>query len=158
YLREAPIVASTGLLRLPLDDVRLSPVDIEDIARIAFALLTRGGHQGRAFEITGPQALSMADVAAAIGDATGRSVRYEKTNIEAFRNGMEAEGLPPFLVDALVDEALERLRHPQSRVDLSTHELFGVRPTSFAEFAKRHAAAFAGPTRSETVTVAGSPM
>src|SRR5215831_10293600 len=56
YLREAPIIAGRGLLLLPLDDVRLSPVDIEDIAKIAFALLTQGGHQGRAFEITGPHA------------------------------------------------------------------------------------------------------
>src|SRR5262252_3185944 len=47
YLREAPTIAGKGLLELPLDDVRLSPVDIEDIAKIAFALLTQGGHQGR---------------------------------------------------------------------------------------------------------------
>ena len=143
YLREAPVVASTGLLRQPLDDVRLSPVDIEDIARIACALLTQGGHHSRAFQITGPQALTMADVAAAIGEATGQPVRYEKTSIEEYRSGMAAAGLPPFLIDSLVDEALERLRHPQSRVDLGTHELFGVRPTSFAEFARRHAADFA---------------
>ena len=49
YLREAPIIAGTGLLRQPLDDVRLSPIDVEDIAKIAFALLTRSGHHGRAF-------------------------------------------------------------------------------------------------------------
>src|SRR5262245_6664467 len=67
YLREVPIIASKGLLMLPLDDARLSPVDVEDIATIAFALLTQGGHQGRAFEITGPEALSMAYIATAIG-------------------------------------------------------------------------------------------
>src|SRR5262249_22320558 len=59
YLREAPTIAAKGLLLLPLEDVRLSPVDIEDVAKLAFALLTHGGHQGRAFEITGPQALRM---------------------------------------------------------------------------------------------------
>jgi len=146
YLREAPIIAGKGLLLLPLDDVRLSPVDVEDIAKIAFALLTQGGHQGRAFEITGPQALSMAEIAAAIGEATGKPVRYQKTSIEEHRRGMEAAGLPPFLVDALIEQALERLRHPQSRVELGTHELFGVKPTAFAEFARRHAAVFAGTT------------
>ena len=45
---------------------------------------------------------------------------------------MEGAGLPPFLVDALIDQASERLRHPQSEVNLGTHELFGVRPTTFA--------------------------
>ena len=148
YLSEAPIVAAKGLLLLPLVDVRLSPVDVEDIAKIAFALLTQGGHQGRTFEITGPQALSMAEVAVTIGEATGKPVRYQKTSIEEHRRGMEAVGLPPFLVDALIEEALERLRHPQSRVDLGTHELFGVKPTTFAEFARRHAAVFGGTTKS----------
>jgi uncharacterized protein YbjT (DUF2867 family) len=148
YLGEAPIVAANGLLRLPLDDVRLSPVDTEDIAKIAFALLTQGGHQGRAFHITGPQALSMAEIAAAIGEATGKPVRYQKTSIEEHRRGLEAGGLPPFFVDALIEQALERLRHPQSRVELGTHELFGVQPTTFAEFARRHAAVYAGTTKS----------
>ena len=146
YLWEAPSIAGKGLLRLPVDDVRLSPVDVEDIARIACALLTQGGHHGRALEITGPQALSMAKIANAIGEATGKPVRYQKTSIEEYRRGMEAAGLPPFFVDALIEQASERLRHPQSRVELGTHELFGIKPTTFAEFARRHAAIFAGTT------------
>jgi len=149
YLRETPSIAGEGLLRQPLDGVKLSPVDVEDIAKIAFALLTRGGHHRRALEITGPEALNMGEIAAAIGEATGKPVRYQETTIEDHRRGMQAAGLPPFLVDALIDEALERLRHPQSRVELGTHELFGVKPTTFAEFAKRHAAVFAGPAQSD---------
>src|SRR5215813_1220607 len=144
YLRESPSISRKGLLLLPLDDVRLSPVDVEDIAKIAFALLTQGGHQGRAFEITGPQALSMAEIAAAISEATGKPVRYQKTSIEEHRRGMEAAGLPPFIVHAVIEQALERLRHPQSRVELGTHDLFGIKPTTFSEFARRHAAVFAG--------------
>jgi len=144
YLREAPTIAGKGLLQLPLDDVTLSPVDIEDIAKIAFALLTQGGHRGRAFEITGPQALSMAEIAATISEATGEPVRYLKTSLEEHRRGMELAGLPPFVVDALIEQALERLRHPQSRVELATHKSFGVKPTTFAEFARRHVAIFSG--------------
>jgi uncharacterized protein YbjT (DUF2867 family) len=144
YLREAPTIAGQGLLLLPLDDVRLSPVDIGDLAQIAFALLTRGGHHGRTFEITGPQALSMGEIATAIGAATGKPVRYQKISLEERRRGMQAAGLPSFMIDALDEQALERLRHPESRVELGTHELFGVKPTTFAEFAKRHAAVFAG--------------
>jgi uncharacterized protein YbjT (DUF2867 family) len=136
YLREAPTIASKGLLLLPLDDVRLSPVDIEDIAKIAFALLTQGGHRSRAFDITGPQALSMAEIAAAIGE-------YQNVR-PGDRCRALAAGLPPFMVDALDEQAAERRRHPDSRVELGTHALFGVKPTTFAEFARRHAAAFRG--------------
>jgi uncharacterized protein YbjT (DUF2867 family) len=143
YLREATI-ADKGLLLLPLNDVKLSPVDVEDIAKIAFALLAQGDHYGRAFEITGPQALSMTEIAAAISEAAGRLVRYQSISPEERRRAMQAAGLPSFIVDALHEQALERLRHPESRVDLGTHELFGVKPTTFAEFARRNAAVFAG--------------
>lgn len=43
----------------------------------------------------------------------------------------------------LLDELFsERARCTKSYVDLSTHEAFGVEPTSFAQFARRHAAEF----------------
>lgn len=144
YLREAPSIAGKGLLLLPFEDVKLSPVDVEDIAKIAFALLTQGGHESRAFDITGPEALSMADIAASISAAIGQTVRYQNVNPEERRRAMLAAGVPPFTVDALDEQAAERRRHPESRVDVGTHELFGVEPTTFAEFARRHAAAFRG--------------
>jgi uncharacterized protein YbjT (DUF2867 family) len=144
YLREAPSIAAKGLLQLPLDTVRLSPVDVDDIAQIAFALLTQGNHEGRAFEITGPQALSMAEVAAAISAGVGKPVQFQSISPEERRRAMVSAGLPAFMIDALHEQALERLRHPDSRIELGTHELFGVKPTSFANFARRHAQEFRG--------------
>ena len=144
YLREVPTIAAKGALLLPLENVKLSPVDIDDIAKIAFSILVRGGHEGRAFDITGPQALSMAQIAACIGEAIGKPVRYHNVNAEDHRRVLVAAGLSPFMVDALDEQAAERRRHPESRVELGTHALFGVKPTTFAEFARRHAAAFRG--------------
>src|SRR5262249_22466119 len=51
YLREAPSIVSRGALALPLDDARLAPVDLEDVAKVAFAILTEGGHEGRNYEM-----------------------------------------------------------------------------------------------------------
>src|SRR5262249_40671476 len=140
YLREAATIAGKGLLLLPLEHVKLSPVDIEDVAKIAFALLSQGGHEGRAFNITGPQALSMAEVATCIGAAIDKPVRYHNVNPEDHRRAMFAAGLPPFMVEALDEQAAERRRHPESLVELNTHALFGVKPTTFVEFARRCAA------------------
>src|SRR5262249_40162581 len=77
-------------------------------------------------------------------EAIGKPVRYPNISPEERRHGMRAAGLPPFMIDAVHEQTLERLRHPESRVELGTHELFGVKPTTFAEFARRHAAVFAG--------------
>src|SRR5262249_55330344 len=76
YLREAPSIVGTGALALPLEDARLAPVDLEDVAKVAFALLKEDGHDGRTYEMTGPEALTMADVAQRISDAIGKTVRY----------------------------------------------------------------------------------
>jgi len=144
YLRETPTIARKGQLLLAHENAKLSPVDIEDIADIAFAILVQGGHHSRGFEITGPEALNMAEIAAAIGAAIGKPVRYQNVSPEDRRRALEAAGLPSFAIDALDEQAAERRRHPESRVDLGAHTLFGVKPTTFAEFARRHAAAFRG--------------
>ena len=143
YLREAPSIASKGVLSLAAGDIDLSPIDIQDIAKICFGVLTTNGNEGEAYEMTGPQALSMPDIAAIISDIVGKPVRYESVTPEQKREGQLAAGLPPALVDALYDQAIERLAHPRSRVFLETHEKFGVEPTTFADFIQRHKQLFA---------------
>jgi uncharacterized protein YbjT (DUF2867 family) len=142
YLREARAVATTGLLTLPAGEIRLSPVDIEDIARIAYHVLTTDGHAGRSYPMTGPQALTMAEIADTIASATGGPVKYVSITPEQKHAALLAAGVPEDAARALYDQAVERLAHPESRVNLQTHEAFGVRPTTFAEFATRYAAAF----------------
>jgi uncharacterized protein YbjT (DUF2867 family) len=92
YLREVPTIAANAALLLPLEDVKLSPVDIDDVAKIAFAILVRGGHEGSAFDITGPQALSMAQIAACIGEAIGKPILYHNVSPEDRRRA--ARGRP----------------------------------------------------------------
>jgi uncharacterized protein YbjT (DUF2867 family) len=142
YLREAGAIKTKGALFLPLEDIKMSPVDVQDIAKIAVSLLYRGGHLSERLRITGPQALSMAEIASIIGTVTGRPVRYVNIPFEERRQALLAAGLPPFLVDAIEDQSAERRRHPQARVDLSTHQLFDVTPTTFEQFVLRHAVEF----------------
>ena len=144
YLREAPSIVSTGALALPLDDARLSPVDLEDIAKVAFALLREEGHEGRIYEMTGPEALTMAEIAERISDAVGKTVRYVNVTDAERRQALLSAGVSPYFADALDEQARERRLCPESRVSLETHEAFGVRPTTFAEFARRNAAVFGG--------------
>jgi uncharacterized protein YbjT (DUF2867 family) len=144
YHEEAPAIAAHGELRLPLGDARLAPVDIEDIARVAHAVLRSEGHGGRAYRMTGPEALSMTEVAARISDATGRPVRYVDVRPEAKRREWLALGYPPARADAFLQLFAERRRLRESRVDVTTHEEFGLTPTTFVEFARRTARVFRG--------------
>jgi hypothetical protein len=54
-----------------------------------------------------------------------------------------AHGIPTEIADALNEQVKERLKSGvESEVDLSTHRLFNVRPTTFLEFAQRNAETF----------------
>ncbi|WP_039804779.1 SDR family oxidoreductase [Nocardia araoensis] len=144
YLREARSIAAHGELALPTGQIRLSPVDIRDIAQVAFHLLTTDGHEQRSYPMTGPQALTMSEIAATIAQTTGKQVAYVGITPEERREAMLAAGVPGSLAEDLYDQAVERLKHPESRVSLETHQAFGVRPTTFADFAAHHAADFTG--------------
>jgi uncharacterized protein YbjT (DUF2867 family) len=145
YLREARTIAGEAAFYLPLGKARLAPVDVEDIAKAAVALLHGDGHEGKAYEITGPEALTMAEVADRLSSALGKPVRYVNVAPEEKRQMLLAAGTPPAFADAM-DELFSERRNgsAESAVNLSTHEELGLRPTTFEEFVRRNAAIFRG--------------
>jgi uncharacterized protein YbjT (DUF2867 family) len=129
-------------LVMPIGDSELAPVDIDDIAKVSVALLGSDGHEGKSYFMTGPQALTMTEVVEQISQATRTAFTYLDVSFEQKRRELAAIGLPPEALDLLEELFRERRRCTKSAVDLSTHELFHVKPTTFAQFAQKHAAAF----------------
>lgn len=129
-------------LVMPIGDSELSPVDIDDIAKVAVALLHSQGHEGKRYFMTGPQALTMNQIVDQISHATGIPFTYRPVSLDEKRRQLAAAGLPAEALDLLDELFSERARCTKSHVDLSTHETFAVKPTSFAQFARRHAAEF----------------
>ncbi|RGA05324.1 SDR family oxidoreductase [Microbispora triticiradicis] len=131
-------------LRMSIGDSRLSPVAIEDVAKVAVALMTSAGHEGRAYDMTGPEALTMKEIVEHITEATGTAFRHVELPLDDKVREWTEAGTPEPSVRILRELLAERKRRPESHVRLETLRAFGVRPTSFAEFARRHAAAFLG--------------
>lgn len=129
-------------LVMPIGESRLAPVDIEDIAKVAVAMMDAEGIEGKAYDMTGPEALTGTEIAERISEATGTPFRYEPVTMEEKKTLHSAEGLPPEVVDLLAEIYAERANSSQSQVRLATHQAFGVDPTTFAAFANRNAAAF----------------
>jgi uncharacterized protein YbjT (DUF2867 family) len=144
YLREVPTILAQSGLFLPLEDAKLVPVDVADIARAAYLLLTTPGHEGKIYAMSGPEALSMQQIAEQIAAAIGQAVRYVSITREARRQALLAAGVPSFSVDALDVQAGERLKGTEATVHPETHTALGITPTPFADFARRNAGAFLG--------------
>jgi uncharacterized protein YbjT (DUF2867 family) len=73
YLREVPTILAQSALFLPLKDAKLVPVDVADIAKAAYLLLTTPGHEGKTYVMSGPEALSMEEIAEQISPAVGKT-------------------------------------------------------------------------------------
>jgi uncharacterized protein YbjT (DUF2867 family) len=97
------MVGEDGVIRGPAGDGRAAVVAQDDIADVAVAvLLDAGGHDGRTYGLTGPEALSLAEVAQTISDVTGRPVRYHAETLEEAYASRAHYGAPDWQVDAWV--------------------------------------------------------
>jgi uncharacterized protein YbjT (DUF2867 family) len=131
-------------LRMSIGDSRLSPVDIEDVAKVAVTLMRSDDHEGKAYDMTGPEALTMKEVVEQISEATGTTFRHVEAPLEDRLRELRDGGMPEPAVQILNEVFAERSRRSESHVRLETHQAFGVEPTSFVEFARRDAKAFLG--------------
>ena len=83
--------AHTGVLALPAGNVREPFVDADDIAEVAVEALTGDGHDGKLYEVTGPQLLTFDDVAALLSEISGRDVVYLPMGFDDFHAAVAAE-------------------------------------------------------------------
>ena len=148
YFRQVPSIVARGAMFLPMEDARIASIDVGDIAEIAALALTGSGHEGKTYPLTGPEALTMAEVAEKLSAVTGKTIRYVNVAPEEARKAQLAAGMPPYLADALVELFAERRKGKEAQVSAMAQTLLGRRPTSFDEFAVRHAAIFRGDQRS----------
>lgn len=142
YLREARTIKESGELRLAAGDITLAPIDVLDIARISAAILQAPWQDGRRHLMTGPEALTMSQIAGLISKVAGQPVNYVAITPEQRRQEMLAAGVPAYFADALFEQATERLRNPKAAVHLETHQEFNVIPTTFSHFIQRNAFIF----------------
>jgi (4-alkanoyl-5-oxo-2,5-dihydrofuran-3-yl)methyl phosphate reductase len=99
----APNIRTKRVVFFPGGEGRLSPVDSRDIAAVAVAVLTQPGHEGRAYEVTGPQLLSFGDMVAIIAQTIAKDLRYIDVEESAAGEQMVKFGMQPDLVAGLLE-------------------------------------------------------
>jgi len=144
YFRQVPSIVAKGALLLPMENARIASIDVGDIAEVAAAVLTSPGHEGKTYPLTGPEALSMADIAERLSHATGKSIRYVNVPPEDAKRAQLAAGVPPYLADALAELFAERRKGKEAQVYPTVQTILARPATRFDAFAARHAAVFRG--------------
>jgi uncharacterized protein YbjT (DUF2867 family) len=134
-------VRTTGVVREAFGGVAHAPVHEADVAAVAAVALVDGGHAGKEYPLTGPEALTMADQAAALAAALGREVRFEALSEEEGRERMRALGSD----EATIDYVLGWRAAPPAwtqQPSPAVAQVTGRPATTFAEWAREHVEAF----------------
>jgi len=109
----------------------------DDIAAAAAGILTTPGHRGITYHATGPASLGPADIAAAIAKATGKPIANVELSEAQQRQGLEAAGLPPFLIDGIIGFHAAGRAGAFDLVTGDVARLSGKAPESVADFLGR---------------------
>jgi (4-alkanoyl-5-oxo-2,5-dihydrofuran-3-yl)methyl phosphate reductase len=135
-------IRSQGKVFSNFGEGRLPYIHPRDIAAVAVCALTKPGHEGKAYDVTGPEALSVREYVQILADAVGKPIEYVPITDEVAREGMEKSGMPAYLIDALLPFA-SYVRNGRAEKLLPTVEqVTGKKPLTFAEWAREYAAAF----------------
>ena len=123
-------------------DAKISAIDVRDIATVAATALTERGHEGRTYDLTGPEALTHSEMATHLSDALGRRVEFVDVSPDAMRGALIGFGLPAWQIDGLLEDYAHYRRGEASAVATGVQDVTGRAPRGFAEFARDYAAAF----------------
>ncbi|WP_213289961.1 NmrA family NAD(P)-binding protein [Bradyrhizobium sp. sGM-13] len=128
-----------GEIALPAGPVPEPFVDADDIAEVAVAALTDRRHVGKAYEVTGPRALTFAQAVAEIAGAAGRPVRYRQIAAEDFAAGMRPH-MPEDVIELMLELFTVVLDGRNSAVAHGVEQALGRPARDFSEYTRRTAA------------------
>jgi uncharacterized protein YbjT (DUF2867 family) len=122
------------------EDARVSYIDARDVARVAAQVLTQPGHDGQAYDLSGPAAVTHEEIAAALTQALGRPIRYVRISDAEHRQRWTQQGVPVEEAEAWVDISRYFRSGACSEVTTAVQDLTVRAPRSVEAFCRDHAA------------------
>jgi uncharacterized protein YbjT (DUF2867 family) len=137
------LIRSQGAFYIPAGDAKVSFVDVRDIAAVAVKSLINDNQQkGRAYNITGGEALSYGQAAEILSKAVGKKINYVNVTDQDARNGMKDMSMDEWTIKSMI-ELFEITRAGYvSEISPIVEQVTGNKPITFSQFAKDYAGAF----------------
>jgi len=154
YMDNVPhSVSADDVIRAPAGAGRAAWVTRDDIADVAVSVLTGTGHEGRTYDVTGPEALTMDETAGRLSAAVGRKIVYQAQTpqeardtrstsrlekFEAERKMLTGHGLNDYEVEVFVTHFLQIAAGELAEVSDTVPELTGHAAQSLKQYLQQH--------------------
>jgi uncharacterized protein YbjT (DUF2867 family) len=143
-------IKTQGAFYVPAGDAKASFVDVRDIAAVAVQALSgsRSGkngesnHIGKAYDITGGEALSYAEAAEILSKELGKKVNYVNVSDEDARKGMKDMGADEWTINSMIELFGITRAGYLSEISPAVEQVTGKKPIRFNQFARDYAGAF----------------
>jgi (4-alkanoyl-5-oxo-2,5-dihydrofuran-3-yl)methyl phosphate reductase len=126
----------------PTGDGKTAPISPYDIAAVAAVVLTTNGHEGKTYDLTGPELLTTHDQVTILSKVIGKPIQCLDIPVEAAVEGMKSNGLPVAIIEAL-SKLWIGVRKGESTFQTNDVErLTGEPSQTFETWCQEHRAAF----------------
>jgi uncharacterized protein YbjT (DUF2867 family) len=127
-----------GVIRGPAGDGRVAGVARADVARVAVEILADPvSHRGRTYDLTGPEALTLAEVAETISRVSGRAARFENETLDEAYESRAVYDAPRWQTDAWVSTYTAIAAGEVAPVSDDVERVTGRAPMSFEELLRQ---------------------
>jgi uncharacterized protein YbjT (DUF2867 family) len=139
-----PPRVQNGMFYSPVPDAAFSIVDARDVAEVAVAALTGDDHAGKAYALTGPEAVSYREQARRVFAAAGREVTVEEVPVEELKRELVRAGVPPWNAEGLAEQFELYANGGATMVTSGVKDALDREPRDLDTFASDHVEAFQG--------------
>jgi uncharacterized protein YbjT (DUF2867 family) len=133
-------IRAEGVVHAPYGNAPRVLIHEADVAAVAATALLQDGHTGRAYVLTGPEAITQADQVRAIAGALGRDIEFVEITPDEAREQM-GQVMPPPVVEMVLGYLADAVVNPPAVLD-TVERVTGVPARTFARWAADHAADF----------------
>ena len=126
----------------PTADGRWASIAPEDVAAVAVLALTTPGHEGQGYTLTGDKAMNGDEYAAVLSEVLGKPIKFVDVPPDVAQQGLVMNGMPPEYAEAVMN-LMGAMRAGRGDIVTDTFEqVMGRKPVSFADWVRKHIAAF----------------
>ena len=138
----ATTIREEGVIYFPGGEGKVPAIDPWDIAAVAAVALTESGHEGRAYALTGPKALSFSEMAEVLAGVLGKSVRYVDMPEKEAGAKMSRAGLPDYVIEGLLGTFMAVRAGRLADCTKDVEQVTGRPPRTFETWCRDHLNAF----------------